>query len=85
MRVNAQKQVPPLGGSCFCGEASIMLFVTNARLPVGWAGLTQSWSWFLLSLFNQAATMRSMVAVIEGRSNGYGVFEKSITVEAVGL
>ena len=81
-----------------------MLFVTNARLPVGWAGLTgvighrlkvtvdfQSTVLKMLSLFNQArrsVRLRKKTcspAVSAGKSNGYGVFEKSITVEAVGL
>jgi hypothetical protein len=30
-----------LGGSCAGGEASIMLFVSNARLPERWAGLME--------------------------------------------
>jgi hypothetical protein len=38
----------------------------------------------MLSLFNHAAAMRSMVAVIAGKCNGYGVFGKFITYETVG-
>jgi len=39
----------------------------------------------MLSHFNHAATMRSMVAVIAGKCSGYGVFGKFITYEAVGV
>jgi hypothetical protein len=39
----------------------------------------------MLSPFNHAAAMRSMVAVIAGKCCGYGVSSKFITYEAVGF